>query len=48
VTSEVEHGQGDEVFGGLEAEGEAGDEAVLGVDRFDAAVGQAVLDRDED
>jgi hypothetical protein len=34
--------------GGLEAEGDADDEADLGVDRFDAAVGQAVFDRGED
>lgn len=48
VAAEVEHGQGDEGVGGLEAEGDAGDEADLGVDRFDAAVGQAMLDRGED
>ena len=34
--------------GGGEPEGHPGDESDLGVDRFDPAVGQAVLDRGED
>ncbi len=35
MSSEVEHRECDECFGGAEAEGDAGDQADLGVDRFD-------------
>ena len=45
MAAEAEHGQSDEGVGGFEAEGDAGDEPDLGVDRFGAAVGQSVLDR---
>ena len=48
MAAEVEHGQGDEGFGGLEAEGDAGDEPNLRVHGLDTSVGQAVLDRGED
>ena len=48
MAAEAEHGQSDEGVGGFEAEGDAGDEPDLGVDRFGAAVGQAVLDRGQD
>ena len=48
MAAEVEHGEGDEGFGGLEAEGDAGDESDLGVYGLDASVGQAVLDGGED
>src|SRR6266540_1566671 len=42
VAGEVEADQGDEGGGVVEAEGDAGEESDLGVDRFDPAVGQAV------
>lgn len=48
MSAEGEHGEGDEGFGGTESERDAGDESDLGVHRFDAPVGQAVLDRGED
>ena len=48
MAAEGEHGEGDQGVGDVEAERDAGDESDLGVDRFDPAVGQAVLDRGED
>jgi hypothetical protein len=45
---EAEHRQRGEGAGRVEAEGAAGDQADLGVDRFDAGVGEAVLDRGDD
>ena len=48
VSCEGEHGQGDEGVGGGEAEGDAGEESDLGVDRFDESVGEAVGDGGED
>ena len=48
VAAEGEHREGDEGVGGSEAERDPGDQADLGVDRLDAPVGQAVLDRGED
>src|SRR5918992_5853800 len=48
VASEVEHGQGDECVGVVEAEREAGQESDFGVDAFGSAVGQSVPDGGED
>lgn len=43
MAAEGEHGEGDEGVGGLESERDAGEEADLGVHRFDASVGEAVF-----
>lgn len=48
MAAQVEHGQGDQGFGWSESERDPGEEPDLGVDRFDPAVGQAVLDGGED
>ena len=48
MTAEAEHGEGDQCVWAGEAEGHAGDESDLGVDGFDEAVGEVVLDRGED
>jgi len=45
---EGEHRQSDQGVGAVEAEGAAGDQPDLGVDRLDAGVGAAVLDGGED
>jgi hypothetical protein len=45
VTTEGEHGEGDEGGRGMESECHPGDDADLGVDRFDQAVAELVLDR---
>lgn len=45
---EGEHRQGDEGVGAVEAEGAAGDQPDLGVDRLDTRVGEAVLDCGQD
>ncbi len=42
MAAKAEHGEGDEGVGGFESEGDAGDEPHLGVDRFDASVGESV------
>ena len=43
-----ENGQGDQGPGLAKLEGHAGDESDFGVDRFDEAVGRAILDGGED
>jgi hypothetical protein len=48
VTAEAEHGQGDDGFGGVEAERDADDESDLGVHGLDEGVGQPVFDRGDD
>ena len=48
MVSEAEHGNGDHGVGVVEAEGGAGQESDLGVDRFDEAVGEVVLDGGQD
>ena len=48
VAAEAEHRERDQGGGGTESEGDAGDEADLGVDRFDQRVGEAVLERGVD
>lgn len=48
MTAEVEHCQGDEGLGGVEPEGDAGDQARLGVGGLDESVRQVVLDRGQD
>ena len=48
MPAEGEHGQGDQGVGVGEAEGDAGEESDLGVDRFDESVGQAVFDGGQD
>lgn len=48
MSSEAEHGQGDEGVDVLEAEGDKGDEPDLGVDRLDGGVGEPVGDGVED
>ena len=44
VAAEGEHGQGDERFGGVEPERDAGQQPDLGVGGFDQSVGQAVVE----
>ena len=48
MTAEAEEGEGDQGLGGLEPEGDSGDQTDLGVGRLDQAVGQVVFDRGED
>ena len=48
MSAEGEHCQGDQGVGVGEAEGDAGEESDLGVDRFDESVGQAMGDGGED
>lgn len=48
MAAKVEHREGDQGVGGGEAKGHPGDQSDLGVDRFDASVGQAMFDRGED
>ena len=48
MSAEAEHCQGDEGVGGLESVPDPGDQPDFGVDRFDPAVGQAVLDGSQD
>ena len=48
MSAEAEHGQGDEGVDVLEPEGDAGDEADLGVHRLDEGVGEPVGDGVED
>ncbi len=40
MAAEAEHGEGDEGFGAVEAEGDTGDETDLGVGGLDEGVGQ--------
>ena len=44
VAAEAEHGEGDERLGGVEAEGDAGQDADLGVGRLDEGVGEVFSD----
>jgi len=44
VCAEAEHGEGDEGLGAVEAEGDAGDEADLGVGRLDQGVREAAVE----
>ena len=48
MAAEREQGEGDEGFGSVEAERDAGEQSDLGVGRLDESVGQVVLDRGED
>lgn len=48
MAAQAEHHQGDECGDGSGAERDAGDESDHGVDRFDEANGQSVLDGGED
>jgi hypothetical protein len=45
---EAEHRESDQGVWAVKAEGASGDHPDLGVDRFDAGVGEAVLDRGDD
>ena len=45
VAAEGEHGEGDEGFGAVKPEGDAGEESDLGVGRFDEPVGEAGVER---
>ena len=48
VAASVEEAEGDEVVGGAEPVGDAGEESELGVDALGEPVGQAVGDRRDD
>ena len=48
AAAEAEHRECDQGLGGAESERDPGDQADLGVDRFDQGVGEAVLERGVD